>query len=146
MFIEDFESGVTYESPAHEMTMEEATDFARHYDPMYFHVDAEAAKYSTFGGLVCAGFQTAALAWTLALRSGLYDQCALAGIGIDELRWLAPVRPGDVLRCRFSMLEWRPSKSRPEAGIARVRFELVNQCDRSVVTMVVIQLLRRRPA
>ena len=126
------------------MTEKEIVEFARHYDPQYYHLDAEAAKDSIFGGLVCGGFQTAALAWALALKSGMFDDCSLAGIGIDELRWLEPVRPGYVLRCRFTMLEWRPSASRPEAGISRLRCEVVNQDDRPVITMVMIQLLRRR--
>lgn len=145
IFLEDFELGATYESPSHLVTEEEAIDFARRYDPQYFHLDAEAAKDSAFGGLVCGGFQTAALTWALALKSGMFDDCPLAGIGLDELRWLAPVKPGHVLRCRFKILEWRTSESRPEAGIARIHFEVINQDDVSVITMVMIQLMRRRP-
>ncbi|HQW20274.1 MAG TPA: MaoC/PaaZ C-terminal domain-containing protein [Rhodocyclaceae bacterium] len=133
-----------YESLPHAVTEKEIIEFARHYDPQYFHLDAEAAKDSIFGGIVCGGFQTAALAWALAFKSSMFDDCSLAGIGIDELCWLEPVRPGNVLRCRFTMNEWRPSGSRPEAGVCRMRFEMVNQDDRPVMTMVMIQLLRRR--
>ena len=144
VFLEDFEPGVTHESPPHAMTENEVIEFGRRYDPQYFHLDAEAAKDSVFGGIVCGGFQTAALTWALALKSGMFDDCPLAGVGLEELRWLAPVRPGDVLRCRFTMLDWRPSASRPDAGISRMRFELINQDDRPVTTMVMIQLMRRR--
>ncbi len=144
IFLEDFEPGVTHESPPHAVTEKEAIEFAQRYDPQYFHLDPEAAKNSIFGGLICGGFQTAALAWALALKSGRFDDCAIAGIGIDELRWLEPVRPGDVLRCRFTMMEWRPSGSRPEAGVCRIRYEVISQDDRPVITMVMIQLLRRR--
>ena len=144
IFLEDFEPGVTHESPPHAVTEKEVIEFARRYDPQYFHLDAEAAKDSIFGGLVCGGFQTAALGWALALKSGMFDDCPLAGIGIEELRWLEPVRPGNVLRCRFTMMEWRPSGSRLDAGISRMRFEVVNQDDRPVMTMVMIQLMRRR--
>lgn len=144
IFLEDFEPGAIYESPPHAVTEQEIVEFARDYDPQYFHLDAEAAKDSIFGGLVCGGFQTAALAWALALKSGMFDDCSMAGIGIDELRWLEPVRPGHVLRCRFTMIEWRPSGSRPEAGVCRMRCEVVKQDDRPVITLVMIQLLRRR--
>ena len=146
IFLEDFEPGVTYESPPHAVTEKEIIEFARRYDPQYFHLDAEAAKDSIFGGLVCGGFQSAALAWALMFKSGMFDDCSLPGIGIDELRWLEPVRPGNVLRSRFAMMQWRPSGSRPEAGICRMRCEVVNQDDRPVITMVMIQVLRRRPS
>ncbi len=70
---------------------------------------------------------------------------AIAGMGVDDMRWLAPVRPGDVLRCRFTVLDWRSSGSRPDAGILRMRCELVNQDDRPVITLVMTQLVRRWP-
>lgn len=76
----------------------------------------------------------------------MFDQCPIAGIGIDELRWLAPVKPGDTLRCRFTLLDWRPSGSKADRGIARFRYEVIDQADRTVMTLVIIQLLRRRPA
>jgi len=146
MYLEDFEVGVTHEGPPLSVTEEESIAFARRYDPQYFHLDPDAAKDSAFGGLVCPGFQTAALTWAAALKTGMFADCAIAGMGIDEMRWLAAVRPGDALRCRFTMLEWRPSESHPEAGIARMRYVLLNQDDRPVITMVMTQLLRRRPA
>lgn len=145
LYIDDFEPGVAYLSPPHEMTEREAIEFAARYDPQYFHLDAEAAKNSAFGGLVCGGFQTAVLTWALALRSGMFDHCPLAGIGIDELRWLAPVKPGDILRCRFTLLEWRPSSSRPGAAVSRMRYEVLNQDDTAVITLVMLQLMKRRP-
>lgn len=144
-YLEDYAPGVTYVSPPHRVDEEEALAFATRYDPQYFHLDAEAARDSAFGGLVLGGFQTAALSWALVLRSGMFDHSPLAGIGIDELRWHAPVAPGDTLRCRFTLLESRPSNSRPDAGIARFRYEVVNQEERTVLTLVIIQLLRRRP-
>jgi acyl dehydratase len=146
VYLEDFEPGVEYVSPPHSVTLDEALDFARRYDPQYFHTDPVAARRSAFGELVCGGFQTAALAWALVLRSRMFDRCALAGIGVDELRWLAPVRPGDTLRCRFALLERRFSASRPDRGVARFRYEVVDQLERTVLTLVITQLLRRRPA
>lgn len=76
----------------------------------------------------------------------MFDQCPIAGIGVDELRWLAPVRPGDTLRCRFTLLDSRPSGSKADRGIARFRYEVIDQDERTVMTLVIIQLLRRRPA
>jgi acyl dehydratase len=76
----------------------------------------------------------------------MFEQCPIAGIGVDELRWLAPVRPGDTLRCRFTLLDARPSASKPDRGVARFRYELVDQDERTVMTLVILQLLRRRPA
>jgi acyl dehydratase len=143
-YLEDFKLGHSYSSPTHTVTDEEALDFARRYDPQYFHLDPVAARQSVFGGLVLGGFQTAAFAWALVLRTGMFDQCAMAGIGLDEVRWHKPVRPGDCLRCDFTLLEARPSKSRPEGGIARFRYELKNQRDEIVLTLIMIQLLRRR--
>jgi acyl dehydratase len=144
-YLEDFEPGRTYRSPAQAISEEEALDFARRYDPQYFHLDPVAARDSVFGGLVVGGFQTAAIAWALVQRSGMFDRCALAGIGVDELRWLKPVRPGDTLCCDFTLVEARPSGSRIDRGVARFRYELRNQRDEAVLSLVVIQLLKRRP-
>lgn len=144
-FLDDFEPGVVHLSPPHTVTEEEAIGFARRYDPQYFHIDPVAARDSAFGGLVCGGFQTASLAWALVLESRMFDQCPIAGIGVDELRWLAPVKPGDTLRCRFTLLESRPSDKKPDRGIARFRYEMLNQEQQVVMTLVMIQLLRYRP-
>jgi len=146
IFLEDIGVGVTHESPPHSITEEEVIEFARRYDPQPIHLDPIAAKDSVFGGLVCAGFQTAALVWALAQKTRMFDDCAIAGMGVDEMRWLAPVRPGDVVRCRFTVLDWRPSGSRPDVGIVPMRCELVNQDNRPVITLVMTQLMRRRPA
>jgi acyl dehydratase len=146
LYLEDFEPGVPYWSPQHTVSEQESIDFARRYDPQYFHLDPVAARDSAFGELVCGGFQTASLSWALVQKSGMFDHCALAGIGVDELRWLAPVRPGDTLRCRFALLDWRPSNSKPDRGVARFRYEVIDQEQRSVLTLVITQLLRRRPA
>lgn len=145
-YLEDFEPGVAHLSPPRTISEEEAIGFARRYDPQYFHTDPVAARDSDFGGLVCGGFQTAALAWALVLESRMFDQCPIAGIGVDELRWHAPVRPGDTLRCRFTLIDARMSASKADRGVARFRYEVINQAQAIVMTLVIIQLLRRRPA
>ncbi|HEX8011746.1 MAG TPA: MaoC family dehydratase [Casimicrobiaceae bacterium] len=145
-YLEDFEPGRTYVSPTHTVTEEEALDFARRYDPQYFHLDPVAARDSVFGGLVLGGFQTAALAWALVLKTGMFERSALAGIGLDELRWLKPVRPGETLRCDFTLLDARASRTHADRGIARFRYEVKNERDEIVLSLVIVQMLRRRPA
>ncbi|HET9762429.1 MAG TPA: acyl dehydratase, partial [Casimicrobiaceae bacterium] len=76
---------------------------------------------------------------------GMFERSALAGIGVDELRWHQPVRPGDRLRCDFTLIDARPSRRQPDRGVARFRYELKNQRDETVLSLVMIQLLRRRP-
>jgi len=94
---------------------------------------------------VLGGFQTAALAWTLVLKTGMFDKSALAGIGLDELRWHKPVRPGDSLRCDFTLLDARVSRSQTDRGVGRFRYEVKNQRDETVLSLIMIQMLRRRP-
>jgi acyl dehydratase len=145
-YLEDFELGCTYTSPTQTISEEEALAFARRYDPQYFHLDPVAARDSVFGGIVLGGFQTAALAWTLVLATGMFDKSAMAGIGLDELRWHKPVRPGDSVRCEFTLIEARASRTQSDRGVARFRYEVKNQLDEIVLSLVIIQMLRRRPA
>jgi acyl dehydratase len=144
-YLEDFEIGRTYSSREQTVSEEEALDFARRYDPQYFHLDPVAARNSVFGGLVLGGFQTAAISWALVQQTQMFDASAMAGIGIDELRWHKPVHPGDTLRCDFTLLEARTSRTQNDRGIARFRYELKNQRDEIVLSLVIIQMLRRRP-
>lgn len=144
-YLEDFEPGRTYRSPSRTVSEAEALEFARRYDPQYFHLDPVAARDSVFGGLVLGGFQTAAIAWALVQQTHMFDRSAIAGIGIDELRWHKPVRPGDTLHCDFTLIEARPSRSQSDRGIARFRYEVGNQSDEIVLSLVIIQMLRRRP-
>lgn len=144
-YLEDFEPGRTYTSPSRTVSEAEALDFARRYDPQYFHLDPAAARDSVFGGLVLGGFQTAAISWALVQQTRMFDASAIAGIGVDELRWHKPVRPGDTLRCDFMLLDARASRTQTDRGIARFRYELKNQRDEAVLSLVIIQMLRRRP-
>ena len=145
-YLEDFEPGRTYASPTHTISEEEALGFARRYDPQYFHLDPIAARDSVFGGVVIGGFQTAALAWALVQRTGMFEKSAMAGIGVDELRWHKPVRPGETLRCLFSLLDARASRTHDDRGVARFRYEVRNQRNEIVLSLIMIQMLRRRPA
>jgi acyl dehydratase len=123
-YLEDFEPGHTYTSPTHTISDEEALDFARRYDPQYFHLDPVAARDSVFGGVVLGGFQTAALAWTLVLKTGMFDKSAMAGIGLDEVRWHKPVRPNlrpTLRHWRCRQKHWRGRRQRAWAAtVARL--------------------------
>ena len=144
-FLEDFEPGSVLETPTFRLTREQLVNFAQEYDPRPFHLDEKKARDSVFGGLVASGFQTAALAWKLGLESGYFNSCAMAGIGIDNLRWLRPVRVGDSIKCQMTTLENRPSRSKTDRGVAVVRYTMLNQNDEVVLTLDLLQMLRRKP-
>lgn len=145
-YLDDFKVGNAYETPSMTVTRDQLVGFAREYDPQPFHLDDEAGKASVFGGLSAGGFQTAALAWTLGLRTNLFNANALAGLGIDKLRWLLPLKPGDTIKCTMTVIENRPSQSKPERGVITFAYEMINQNDEVILTMNLIQMLRRRPA
>lgn len=143
-FYEDFTVGEAIQSPTYEATSEEIIWFAQRYDPQYYHLDAERAGDSIFGGLVAGGFQTAALAWGLALRTGCFEGTAVAGIGVDELRWLRPLRLGDIVHVEFKLIDGRPSKSRPGIATTRFRYDVINQHREIVLSATFIQMIKCR--
>ena len=110
----------------------EIIEFARRFDPQYIHTDRERAVQGPFGGLIASGWHTAAMMMRLIVGNFLPKHASLGSPGIDELRWLKPVRPGDVLSIRLSVLEATHSRSRPDRGVVRTLCEVLNQ-DRAVV-------------
>lgn len=145
-YFEDYIAGHTYEFGLIRVTEEAIIEFARKYDPQYFHTDPEKAKASRFGGLVASGWHTAAMVMRLYVDHYLSHAASLASPGVDELRWPNPVRPGDELRIRITVLEARPSRSKPDRGIVRARLEALNQRDETVLSMIGLSILGRRPA
>ncbi len=145
-YFEDLNPGDKFTSPSFTLTAQDLIEFAQKYDPQPFHLDREAAEATHFGALVAPGFQTAALSWALAIKTGVFRKSALAGLGVEGLKWPKPVRAGDTLTCRFEVLETRVSSSRPGTGVAVSRFDLVNQNGDLVFTMRMTQLLRCREA
>jgi acyl dehydratase len=143
---EDFEVGKQLLTHTVEVTREEIVDFARRYDPQRFHVDEEAARRTMFGGLIASGWMTASLSMRLMCDAYLLDSASLGSPGLDELKWLKPVRPGDRLRVRTTVLEARPMESRPEVGLAKSRMETLNQRDEVVLRMEGWGMYRRRPS
>lgn len=145
LYLEDFTPGDTHEfSGRYTFTRDAIVGFARQYDPQPFHVDEEAASRSIYGGLIASGWQTVGVTFRLAVDGLIGRVASMGSPGVDEIRWLAPVRPGDTLRVRAEVLEVRPSRSKPDRGLVRIRYETSNQRDELVLTMVGMGLFGRR--
>jgi acyl dehydratase len=144
-YFEDFEPGQRVELGSHTVDEQEIVAFARQWDPQPFHVDPDAARDSVFGGLIASGWHTGAVWMRLYVDSLLGGSDSRGSPGVEELRWLAPVRPGDTLAGRLEVLETTPSASRPDRGTVRIRGELVNQDGVVVLSMTSRGHFRRRP-
>lgn len=146
MYFEDYQPGAPVEHPA-TITVDQTAviEFAEQFDPQYFHVDPEAAAEGPFQGLIASGWHTAGLMMRLYADQYLSKVASLGGPGIDELRWPAPVRPGDVLRLRTEVLAARLSKSKPDRGLVHTRAELLNQHNTVVFSCIALNFLAVRP-
>jgi acyl dehydratase len=144
LYFEDFKVGDRFPTGAVTLTEADITAFARQWDPQPFHLDPEAARASIYGGLIASGMQTIALTLRLFLDTGTLAASSLGSPGC-EVQWTRPVRPGDTLRVVVEVLETRPSASKPDRGIVRLRYTTLNQRDETVMTMIGNQLARRRP-
>ena len=126
------------------LTEAEIINFALAYDPQPFHIDVEAAAEAPFGELIASGLQTFALGWRMFLHEGLFSACSLGSPGVDELRWTAPVKPGDTIFTEAEVLEMRPSSSKPDRGTLRMGYRIVNQRSEPVLTMAILHILKKR--
>jgi acyl dehydratase len=145
LYFDDFTPGREFRTDGATITEAQILDFALAFDPQPFHLDVEAAKQSIFGGLIASGFHTMALTFRLFAQTRALAACSLGSPGVDELRWLRPVRPGDTLRAVVRVAEQRPSTSKPDRGIVRLQWTTLNQAGEPVLTMTSMQLVRRRP-
>lgn len=145
-YLEDYAIGQRYGSGQLRVDAERIRSFAHEFDPQPFHLDDQAARSSIFGGLAASGWHTAALTMRLLVEGDLKPAGGIIGMGFEEFRWPRPVRPGDQLHLESEVLEVRPSKSRPDQGLIKVRTTTFNQ-EREPVQIVVGSLLvPRRPA
>ena len=144
-YFEDYRPGLVVTGGPVTVSEAEILDFARRYDPQPMHTDLAAAKAGQFGGLIASGWHTAALTMRLVATEFLSPESGLASPGIDELRWLKPVRPGDALSLRATVTEARPSRSKPDQGVVRSLVEIVNQHGEVVMSLRPISIIRRRP-
>jgi acyl dehydratase len=142
---EDFEPGEVVSLGPYDVTREEILEFARRYDPQPFHVDEDAAEGGPFGGLAASGWHTAAMFMRLFVEGILNESASMGSPGVEELRWTAPVRPGDVLTARVRVVETYPSERRGDRGTVITESEVMNQDDVVVMTMRARGFFRRRP-
>ena len=145
-YFEDYAVGSVHEFGAVAVEEAEVIAFARRFDPQVFHVDPEAAKKSAFGGLIASGWHTGSLTMRLLVDHYISHVASLGSPGVDELRWLRPVRPGDTLSVRVTVTEARPSRSKPDRGIVRSFVEVFNGDREVVMTLSALTLILRRPA
>jgi len=146
LYLEDFRPGDVRDFGSRTIGHDEIIAFAREFDPQYFHIDPEAAKESNFGGLVASGWHTVSLTCRMFIDNLLGQAAVMGGIGSDAIRWLRPVRPGDTLSVRATVLEHRRSQSKPDRGSVHLRLETFEQSGERVMTMTVTALVRARPA
>ena len=145
-YYEDLVAGSKASFGAYEVTREEVIAFAEKYDPQPFHLSDEAAAATYFGRLSASGWHTAAMTMRMTVdHMSTHRQASLGSPGIDELKWLRPVYPGDTLRCESELLEKRLSASRPDMGITKGRTTVFNQHGQPVMTFVANGLIRTRP-
>ena len=143
---DDFAPGQVYPLGRRTLTREEIVAFARDWDPQPFHLDEQAAAGSIYGGLIASGWQTACVFMRLFADGLLNRSAAMGSPGVDELRWLRPVRPGDTLDARIEVLEVRPSRSKPDRGVVRLRSAMRNQQGEEVLSFTAHVMFGRRPA
>lgn len=144
-YLEDFVPGTVYQAGSVRITEAEIVEFATRYDPQPFHVDAAAARASIYGGLIASGWQTVAVTMRLLVDHVFGESAGMGSPGVDELRWLLPVRAGDTLSPRVTVLETRPSRSKPDRGVLRFRVEVENQAGELAMSMVGAAFIGRRP-
>lgn len=143
---EDYVPGTVVEVGPIAVTEAEVIDFGRRFDPQPFHVDPAQAAHGPFGGLIASGWHTGSLMMRLLVDHFLPRTAGLGSPGLDELRWLAPVRPGDALSLRITVLEANRSRSKPDRGLVRTLIEVLNQRREVVMTVKAMTLIRCRTA
>ncbi|HET7478141.1 MAG TPA: MaoC family dehydratase [Rubrobacteraceae bacterium] len=144
LYFEDFEPGMVFDFGERTIDREEIVAFAREYDPQPFHVDEESARDSAFGGLIASGWHTAAIFMRLYVDALLSRSASMGSPGVEELRWLKPVRPGDTLRASLTVLDTAPSTRNPNRGTVHLYSEVRNQRGETVMTMKARGLFARR--
>jgi acyl dehydratase len=144
-YLEDYVEGDVHRFGTIAVEVDELTAFAKRFDPQAMHTDPEAAKNTPFGGLIASGWHTAGLMMRLYVEHYLTHVASLASPGLDELRWLKPVRPGDTLSVRVTVLKAVPSKSKPDRVAVTSFIEVINQTGEVVMTLKAVNFIAKRP-
>jgi acyl dehydratase len=145
-YFEHYAPGTVSEFGSMQVEQSAIMDFARQFDPQPFHVDLEAARQSPFGGLIASGWHTGGMMMRLLVDHYLSPVASIGSPGIDELRWLQPVRPGDTLSVRATVTDRKLSRSKPDRGLVHVFIEVLNQRREVVMSLKAMILTRCRPA
>lgn len=149
LYFEDLVVGTIERFGRYEVTREEVIAFASQYDPQPFHLDDAAAAESIFGRIAASGWHTTAMTMRMMVdrwKEIGFDRASLGGAGMDELRWTAPVYPGDVLSCEIELLEKSASRSKPDRGFIRNRWTVFNQNGEKVLSMISTGIIATRPS
>ena len=146
LFFEDFEEGQVYETGSRTLGEEEIVAFGERYAPLPYHTDPEAARETSFGGLIAPGYQTAAVTFGLFADTGALATSGMGSPGVDSLRWKLPVRAGDTLRVLANVIEVSPARGERGRDAVRIRYDTYNQRDEIVMTLTSLHFVRRRGA
>ncbi|MAN78812.1 MAG: acyl dehydratase [Rhodospirillaceae bacterium] len=146
LYFEDFTPGRKFRTRGMTLTESQIMEFAWQWDPQPFHVDAEAAGASQFGGIIGSGFQTLLVAFRLWFQENIMNECSMGSPGLDEIRWLLPVRPGDTLHVEAEVLESRTSESKLDRGYTKIKYAVVTHKGDTVMTYVANHIFARHPA
>jgi len=144
LYFEDFNPGRVFEHGPRRVTREEIVGFATEFDPQPMHLDEVAARASLLGGLSASGWHACSILMRMCTDSFVLNSASMGTPGVDEVKWLIPIRPGDELTLRATVMESRTSKSRPEMGFVRFMFELLNQSGKCAVTLTTSLMIGRR--
>ena len=143
-YFEDFDTAWTAQYGPRRVTREEIIGFAAQFDPQPMHLDEEAARHTMLGGLAASGWYACCILMRMCVDAFVGNSSSMGAPGVDEVRWLLPIRPGDELSLRATVLETRASKSRPDMGFVRFEFELFNAENARVMTLITSLMLGRR--
>ncbi len=146
MYFDDLPKGYSFETGTRTLSEDDIIAFARQWDPQTFHTDPEAARASPYGGLIASGFHSLLTAFNLTLDANVWNEASMGSPGMDNLRWIRPVRPGDTLRVKIEVTSSTPSQSRDDRGRTGFQHTVLNQDDEVVMTYDCVNILARRPS
>jgi len=145
LYFEDFSVGQKFETGSRTLTEDDIVTFGRRYAPLPYHTDPVAAQDSMYGGVIAAGYQTAAATFGLFVEAGVLRASAMGSPGVDKLRWLKPVRPGDTLRVVAEIVEISPADKPGGRDAIRIKYSTFNQKNETVMTLTSLHFVKRRP-
>ena len=144
LYLDDLKPGQRFETGSVTVSEAEIIAFAKQFDPQYYHIDPEAAKKSAFGGLIASGFHTLSLSMRLFFDLDLWPEAVIASPGMDQVKWLKPMRPGDTITAAAEVVEVKVSTSKPDRGVTTMQYAVINQRKETVATVEMNFMMHRR--